>query len=141
MDNPSPSRTFAAVSPRRGGTQRSETMRTLAPAAAATMPAATSRGGMVSWPSWGGATVTRPLMPMQGIRDWARADMAMPISSSVVTPFQRSVTRNDATRASLSEPLRIAVNACDASSRERLRGDLGPVPKEPMRRRRTMREV
>lgn len=80
-------------------------------------------------------------MPMQGIRDWARADMAMPISSSVDTPFQRRVTRNEATVASLSDPLRIAVKAWAASSRERLRGGFGPVPKERMRRRRTMAEV
>lgn len=51
MESPRPSRTLAAVKPRRGGTQRSDTMSTRAPAAAATIPAATSRGGIVSCPS------------------------------------------------------------------------------------------
>jgi len=37
--------------------------------------------------------------------------MAIPMSSSVVTPFQRRVTKNDATRALLSEPFRMAVKA------------------------------
>ena len=66
IESPRASSTFAAVSPRRGGTQRSDTTRTRAPAAAATSPAATSRGGIVSCPSWGGETDTSPFIPDAG---------------------------------------------------------------------------
>ena len=45
MPTPKASSTEAAVKPRLGGTQRSESSRTLAPAPAATKPAATSSGG------------------------------------------------------------------------------------------------
>ena len=138
MARPRCSRTFAAVRPRRGGTLRSETIRTRAPAAAATRPEATSSGGCCSWPSWGGETQTRPSISVQGSLACMRQASPKPVSSSTVMPFQRRLIRKVAIATSLSAPLRIESKARRASSRLRLDASLALLPRRRMRCRRAI---